>query len=72
MIALVLSLLFSAPTFCDGYRQGFAAAYCAGHSPECLRTAPVPACTERPGTFQDGYDQGYTEGERVHPAHNRQ
>lgn len=67
-LVLILSLLGSRPDFCAGYRQGFTAAYCAGH--QFCRSAPVPACpSEEEGSWQDGYDWGYTDGERAHPGH---
>lgn len=69
ILALVLSLLTSSPAYCQGYRQGFTAAYCQGH--QFCRAAPVPACPsgEDDATFQDGYDRGYSDGERAHPGH---
>lgn len=70
MIALITLLLLatSSPDYCTGYRQGFTAAYCQGH--QFCRSAPVPACPDdAPGGFQDGYNRGYSDGERAHPPH---
>lgn len=68
MIALILSLVLAGSAdYCSGYRQGFTAAYCAGH--QFCRSAPVPACPADDGSWQDGYDRGYSDGERAHPRH---
>jgi hypothetical protein len=71
MITLLLSMLLAkgSPEFCSGYRQGFVAAYCAGH--QFCTSAPVPACPDEHGSFQDGYSAGYSAGERAHPSHDR-
>lgn len=63
-LVLVMVLAASAPDFCAGFRQGFTAAYCAGH--QFCRSAPVPPCPESEGSWQDGYERGYSDGERVH------
>jgi hypothetical protein len=69
MMALIFALVLAASPgpFCAGYRQGFTAAYCQNH-PFC-RSAPVPSCpsADDSATWQDGYDRGYTDGERAHP-----
>lgn len=67
---LLAALLSTAPTYCDGYKQGFTAAYCQGHQ-FCV-SAPVPACHDKPGSFQEGYDKGYDDGEAIHPRHPEQ
>ncbi len=70
MIYVLLSLLLTTQAdFCAGYRQGFTAAYCQGH--QFCTSAPVPACPSRDASWQDGYDQGFTDGERAHPRHNQ-
>lgn len=61
------SLLSSSADYCQGYRQGFTAAYCQGH--QFCRSAPVPACPNADGGYQDGYARGYADGERAHPGH---
>jgi hypothetical protein len=68
MLALLTALLLTTPSeFCAGYRQGFTAAYCAGH--QFCHAAPVPPCPDasEDATWRDGYDRGYAEGERAHP-----
>ena len=70
MIPILVALLLSQSSpFCAGYRQGFTAAYCQGH--QFCTSAPVPACPSTEGTWKDGYDRGYTDGERAHPRHDR-
>lgn len=64
-----LLLLSSSPEYCSGFHQGFLAAYCQGH--QFCTAAPAPACPEAQGGFQEGYNRGYTDGQRIHPRHER-
>lgn len=69
MVAFLVAWLLAAGggDYCVGYRQGYTAAYCQGHGATC-RSAPVPACSGD-GTWQEGYDRGYSDGEGAHPRH---
>lgn len=70
-IVLMLSLLSGGRSeFCEGYRAGYKAAYCAGHTVDCWNRVPMRACprSEPDETMSDGYNRGWEDGEG---AHNR-
>lgn len=66
---LTACLLFSTPEYCSGFRQGLLAAYCQGH--QFCTAAPAPTCPEAQGGFEEGYNRGYADGQRMHPGHER-
>lgn len=52
--------------FCAGFRQGLRSGWCEGH-PAWAKCQPEPLpCPTRSGTFQDGYDAGYSVGLEKH------
>ena len=52
-----------ASSYCDGYRDGYKSAFCAGR-PVCFDGTPrgCPGDPYAPNTYQAGYNRGYSDG----------
>lgn len=49
--------------FCAGYAHGYHAAYCYGHTSDCMeQPAPIPECPNVKGSWRQGYDRGFSDG----------
>ncbi len=63
LLLTVLAILGAGPSFCDGYRFGWRAGYCHAIGARLLCSPSVPSCPGDDGTYMDGYNKGYDDGE---------
>ena len=64
MKTLIITMLFTAGSFCDGYDEGYQQAL-----DDCLRIAVTPVCPIEPigsDGYKTGFGMGYAEAKGKH------